>query len=1575
MPKTLEELRIERDAALKAANEQQKAQVKEDVKQGVIPQELHQNTFRAGTLNERTTDEIREAGLDVTEKLNDPTFDKKAIDQLFYDNQSWYGNLGRSVARAPFVGSAQAARGFTYLLDATSMFGPVLTNIEQLFNEDVIGGKGTWDKTTNSFAEYLKGLEENARADQFLGMDSNWADPSKDYKVETFDRNWWSQGVGGALESAVSFGMIGGGVGMGMKALVSKAALAPLLEQAVVKGASALATNYVESVISSDQLYDDVYIQVLDKTKDETQAKKAAWTAQRKYILENKIWAVGDYIALGGILSGKGMLDETFKRSFAQNAIKTAKSVGNEMVEEFGQDWSATEIKRNALINNGIIKEQEGDDTPLAYADRMWSFAKNEGWESAFWGGVGGPMQSSLSRLVGMKELRRSSEDPGIFNEQEPTAPSSKKPNVSQDPGSYSDWVEGKYMTKKLDVETLSKAKSGEIEIESGDLDNYKMQQETFKKDYESNKEAYDEHKQYEKSVEDYGFRKAEHEQKVKEYNNKKVLENTGTVKQAVEDVQAYIKSEAELKDSYKKAMETGDDITMQDIENQRMEMLFLRYAKRGAVGGGPGSLQHQLKEVAEKKAESPEEQEQKEIAKKFLEAIPEFRKQYIEMLRDKNKSKMIDFAFKNKARLASTEKVLQTLDAEIQKDILELANKSVATQGEAIDYDVLKTVSLGQEEIALKQVIERLGKNDTEASGALKGLLQNKVDALAKQKDELLETLKENPKKLDTISKLSKEKEFLTKLNKDIANKANAYEAYEGYSLMQKGIDSGDILKKANRTEVDFLNEAIDKADTLQRIKEIDTYLQSGEDTLNSFQRSRLGKAMAHKRGVIAFKQKQKEQELEIREKAREIIKENTNHINEEYLSPSRHIKNFKKMLKGLSSAELEQNKESIMKDIDSVIKYASAYKATSRVEQKIIQTLLKRELAKKEILTQYLTDKTIPQVEVQQEVTPLDNVVEKVLDGQDLNSEDLTTLAQEEVDEVKADTLQTIATQIASTEIVEEELIVPTTLGIEFSDEVEDFDIPAEDAANRIRYGGLTSQEIIKEWLEETLDTDKVGMKVSFQLDTTATDKASLKALAAYKSGNRDKETLAFLPIKTIILDAQGKELYYKDRRVEAYYPTTATLEGEDITKNLEGRKTIINAITQGKAPKAKINYVGSGKYKSTEDNRNVEEVFGKGATLLMSDGHYLYESYSKNNKKIAETKGDKMISNAENNGYIFAKTLAPNGKSYPVRLNARFLNENEINVIWKSLSNILGGQNPAAEFKQSGFKDVSNRDVLNMLIHVGPKTKYNTKPFFVDFKAGVLSVAGKDIPFNSVNETEIKAYLRGMRRTTDSRAINSTMNNIKPEVFTFFGKEIQPTDSYNSFMFSDNALETNTVGEDGKVFKHPRVELNDISQWSGTEVKITNAPVIETPTITEDTTAQPKVEGRVRGEKAAKQTVANIQSTVLEETQQVSPITESIDESVWDAFNTFGAPANIASNIVNKMKGKQILSKREYTIAKEENLEGFNNLDQNNVSLAFERAKNAVSLIEAGFSEGDIRNMTQQQVMEEIKKVCER
>ena len=195
----------------------------------------------------------------------------------------------------------------------------------------------------------------------------------------------------------------------------------------------------------------------------------------------------------------------------------------------------------------------------------------------------------------------------------------------------------------------------------------------------------------------------------------------------------------------------------------------------------------------------------------------------------------------------------------------------------------------------------------------------------------------------------------------------------------------------------------------------------------------------------------------------------------------------------------------------------------------------------------------------------------------------------------------------------------------------------------------------------------------------------------------------------------------------------------------------------------------------------------------------------------------------------GFIFMKTRSLDNKPFPLKLNSRKLNNEEVTAIMDVLMSYVAGKTPNQTFSgKSDISGIKNKGILDLLIYSGKDTIDKEYPFWIDLKSkGSTITFGKDkktIPLkalaNEANQKELVGYLKTMWRATNAKHLNQKMNKFEgvDGKFTWFGVEIDPSkQNYNDFQFAQEALSTNATFPSGRLFIQPTVTFKDSKRWN--------------------------------------------------------------------------------------------------------------------------------------------------------------
>ena len=686
-------------------------------------------------------------------------------DKAFEEAQGFTSQLTRAVAGGLYKGTMTFIQNVGYIADVPQWFG-----------------------FSNSFEE------------GYTNMLSEWAGERKE-KYDEYNAIYGDsvmaktmRGLQGLVDSTVGFAGIGGGAGSlvkgGVGLIGSLVKMGKLSQKLITQLGTAAVTNYAESVMMGAEMHKEIMDKAMANDISYDEAVKTADSEVRDFIMMNKVNVFSDAIALKGILKGHGTIRGGMDRSFKQKALDQMKQGFGESFEEMSAGFFQKDETRDALIELGL--EQKDNSS---YLGRATQYATSEeGLTEGFMGFIGGPFQhltvkafsSGITKAREKLGLVDPVKDPGEFAEERPDKSKIIR-NVSAPMGPMPlDPVES-YMKANPGVskEDASKAVSKE------DWDTYRQQEREYnatnvtEEDYQASK------KEYDKQVEDWKKKKAEHDLKKQEYVNYIENRRLGSNLKAKEDLDKFFKEEGDLMMAYKEAVLDEDGTAMEDIENQRFEGLFARYANRGMIEG----LENHLKEV-EAGAEGYSAEDQAK-ATKFLKKIEGYSSDYMKLYNKHGRSKANDL-FKLKSRIDGLGETMTAIDKDLDVDRNNIIKEVKSISGKEVSPLQLELMATKAEMMALNSMKLKLTKNP-ELKIGLKEQLEAKEKEIEKKLGKLEEEVK--VKKGDGSESFEKyisdyEIESLDSYKKFVETAGKKMNAWVGYQGLQKTFEFENSAK-----------------------------------------------------------------------------------------------------------------------------------------------------------------------------------------------------------------------------------------------------------------------------------------------------------------------------------------------------------------------------------------------------------------------------------------------------------------------------------------------------------------------------------------------------------------------------------------------------------------------------------------------------------------------------------------------------------------------------------------------------------------------------------------------------------
>ena len=1522
------------------------------------------------------SEDLKEELLDKNLELYDAYQEDYDYNNKLADAQSGWEQTGRMLTGIVAKGALVVIENTGYMLDVAQWTG---------LSDDIDG-------------EYSNWASELAK-DGIEAFDKN----NPIYSKGMFDAGWFASGIQSVGASALGFAIPGGLAGKGIGLLASKVGQlvngSLLASQGVAKFATAALTNYAESMSMAPDIYKEIYDSAIANGVSKDLAKDQATKRTKQFMWGNKINILTDAVALGHMTRAKDIVSGGAKLTRKEMVKSGLKQMKTEAWEEYNQDLMSSEAIRSGKMDLGLI---EDDDS--SFLGRALEFAgSDEGLSSMIWGAVGGPAQSVGSKYV-KEGTGKAAEKLGLSGVQKPkpitkvppTSPENERPVKPKEPETYKEFLQRTrrhWDNDKLENVADPNNSLSDPVSEAEYAAEYKRQSEEYEKSKDPAWEKYD------KEMEEYSKSQEEYDKKLKKYNDwleqKAEFEEFGTVAQTKKELSAFLEKENELLLKYKKAVEEGDNVTVTDIENERFDTLFTRYARRKAVAGSEGSLEKQLEAIIEDKGSTPET---KQMAQKYLKDLPQMISDYGKIYNKYENYGATDVAFMVKQRAKRTNELLDLNNDEIQKTSNVLNNNLAKTQidgATAIDTE-LALVSLELD--ALSKKAKKLSKT-----------LSIQVEADVEQRIKALQTKKEN------LTKAAKEQEGglsqntinsqpeIEDLKKLMDNKAQLYITNDIYKHTDKLYNDSKYRKDVKKQMNEIFDDAINSATSKEQIDMI--LAQMGNADFGFFERKRILNAIKNKEIEIERKAQAREELITKKKQAFTAYKNQLDKYKQLFKSENSRIagltrrsnvlSNRKKELEeklgintGIYSAdvELERELEEVNDQLDIVQEKINTAKTTrsalrdninefsnAEFDRKIkedLETTAKEKRAAAEKLRVLEERKTLKQEEEQQEeqeqqdweiisieqpeiedrketenplaIRPDEAPPEDAMMFQDQAPPENPIFQEPDTDPWATDptreadvidivnNLNTVAAQEESDEDTEKEPVIDVdndaSINSVSNEENEHQSKEFENNISTVAYisptAGWTMQDTgLANWLETTPEQNKVGLTFEFVIDEADLENefiridapTQIKILSKFIKGNRNfenltKEELDFLPIRMYVLGRDGKRITDSNGDyVYGWYRVANDIKYGDLqaAELRQTRDMIFSSIKRGIALRPKIEKVGKG-FLITGENNNPLDVFpngGKDTQLMMSDGQFLY-AYK--NGKTTNRVTDVPYAGG-NKGFIFAKMKSPDGKWFPLKLNTRRLNQTEQNTIYQMLLKIAEVGDINAEVDLEGFSGLTYKEALDLLVYQSWKGK---TPFNIEMKGpgnGIIKFGKRRIHVSELatQEQAILKHLGSMWRTTRSDMINRPMDKLFSNDITWFGKEVNTDQSYNTFMYEEGALTTNAAFINDRLFVQPPLYLSAPNTW-GSVKQVSDEELASQKLEQERTKAAEKVIENIANEKKIEEDFFTKQ---LEQDASVIPDTLVVDPEVDEDVPLL--PSMFASTKLDKTEAELLKS----------------------------------------------------------------
>lgn len=431
-----------------------------------------------------------------------------------------------------------------------------------------------------------------------------------------FDAGWWAQGFQSTIQSLTSnipLSMAGLGAARGV---VGALGMTGKMGSFTTNALTAIASNHAETMLMANQLEKETYKKLISNGIDTHIAKEMAAQDKMDMSIANRVNIFTDFAMLQSLSPSKGV-NSVIDGIKAEGIKGVAKNMASEGIEEFGQDYIQNEIKYDTDVEAKLRKDDKDA------IDRATEYAAKEGWQSAFWGAIGGPFQGAV--------MQGSSNAKNYFNQE--TEPEFKyegeivnKPET--DKPEYEGIVAKDFQRrgtqgseKRYFVEEGQDVTPGSYSEEE-----YKKLQEDHYKEWENkNKESLDEWNAYEESSKSYKSAEISHAKDLAAYKQRKfekdILSSNSKSGMAIKRLTDYVKQDADIEAEYKKAQSEGDEAKMASLEQERFENVFLSYAMANTdgTGGSVDRLMNSLERISKDEELSDAD---KKKAQEFLNKI-----------------------------------------------------------------------------------------------------------------------------------------------------------------------------------------------------------------------------------------------------------------------------------------------------------------------------------------------------------------------------------------------------------------------------------------------------------------------------------------------------------------------------------------------------------------------------------------------------------------------------------------------------------------------------------------------------------------------------------------------------------------------------------------------------------------------------------------------------------------------------------------------------------------------------------------------------------------------------------------
>ena len=302
---------------------------------------------------------------------------------------------------------------------------------------------------------------------------------------------------------------------------------------------------------------------------------------------------------------------------------------------------------------------------------------------------------------------------------------------------------------------------------------------------------------------------------------------------------------------------------------------------------------------------------------------------------------------------------------------------------------------------------------------------------------------------------------------------------------------------------------------------------------------------------------------------------------------------------------------------------------------------------------------------------------------------------------------------------------------------------------------------------------------------------------------------------------------------------------------------REQIITEIQKGNRVSTKITEVKKGHLlEEKNEDRSVEHSIrtvmpeGAKATLMISTKRNGVSSLLFGSNQ--PVKGKYELFETNDPGITFLDTVDNNGDPFNLRLNARNLNDAEVDTIVAVYKKLAEGANKFSEADLPGISGLRYVDVLNFLVSEGDTATTGRKSVLkFDDQAGGVVYGNAEATmflqkemFGQGQEDSFRTWLKGNKtRYANLSKLNRPMTEFVSKRgtankdFTLMGKDYTKENSYNDFLIDDMAVSTNAYTRNGRLFVQPTIEFDpnvvvaesvanqDLDAQITAEVKTTN------------------------------------------------------------------------------------------------------------------------------------------------------